>query len=167
MKPTAPNGRPPLTPAAEIVAAWKRTKSVAKICAQCHAGSERVVRILQAAGIAVIPRRYVPQGDGGPMPERYILAITAYQKGVATRDLKAEYGVSLTKLYWWMDKTGVVRRSQHAAKEWRCWHCGAPVGRGELFCGEQHRQAYRVATVGPNTPPIFTPRKKRLCQSTA
>jgi hypothetical protein len=162
MKPTVPNGRPVKASADEIIAAYRRLKSVPKVCAELHAGTDRVERILNAAGF-VRRTRTIYKKDPGMIPENYLIAISDYQRGIPMSVLKETYGVSYAQLYRWMDICSVARREpQKRPKEWRCWECGSEIASGEMFCCQLHRGEYNDAAIRPGFVPPKHHRRETL-----
>lgn len=133
----------------QIVAAFLENGNFRLLCKNLHTRPQRAERVLAAAGIHRVKRKYTPRAfepKARSMPEAAAAAIADYKAGAAIRSLEEKYGVSSTQLYRWMDRSGVPRRS--SAKFW-CWECGGPAPKDETFCCDDHRREYDQAVLKP------------------
>jgi hypothetical protein len=159
--------RPPSATAEQIIAAFEQFKSVWRVCRELHAGSERVKRALDEAGIQ--HQANSEPIDPNSIPENYRKAIAEYQLGAKIPALRKRFGVSYDQLYRWMSRCGVERRVtvRRKLKDWHCWECGVEIPVGETFCCDQHRRDYGVAAIAPGfQPPAHHRTESKPCQST-
>lgn len=170
---TLPKGRPTQATAEQIVAAYKKFQNLTRVCRELHVGGERANRILSDAGIETKRgAKCKHKNEKEKIPEKYVEALDAYQRGVAMHELARTYSITYAQLYRWMDMMGIQRRdprNRPARKiDWHCWECGGQAPYGELFCSEKHRRAYGAAAIRPGFKPprYYRQETDGPCQST-